>query len=272
MLFGAMNFPIRDLDEEAREISSLGFDYMELAMDPPCCEAWALRGRADHVRQRLSENGLGLVCHLPAFVSTADLTRRIREASLEESMEGLEVAAELDADMVVLHPAFVMGLGLLVKDLSQRYAVEALSSLIGKARALGVRVALENMFPQSGSMVTPEDFSPVMEAFPDLGIALDTGHANIQGGTERAVEFIRAYPTRICHLHASDNWGRRDDHLPLGAGTVDFRSVVAELRTIGYDGRVTFEVFSPDRDYLRISRAKFLRLWNEAPSPKLTAP
>lgn len=263
MLFGAMNFPIRDLGEEIREISSLGFDYLELAMDPPCCDADALRGRAPHLRQLLSENGLGLVCHLPAFVSTADLTRRIREASLEENMEGLEMAAALHAEIVVLHPAFLMGLGLLVKELSQRHAMEALSSVMEKARALGLTVALENMFPRSGSMISAQDFSPVMEMFPDLGITLDTGHANIKGGTKRAVEFIRAYPARIWHLHASDNWGRRDDHLPLGAGTVDFRSLVAELKTIGYDGRVTFEVFSPDRDYLRISREKFLRLWNE---------
>lgn len=263
MLFGAMNFPIKDLDEEIREISSLGFDYMELAMDPPRCDADALRHKVQDLRQRLSDNGLGLVCHLPAFVSTADLTRRIREASLEENKEGLEIAAALHADIVVLHPAFLMGLGLLVKELSQRHAMEALSCIMGKARALGLRVALENMFPRSGSMITPQDFSPVMEAFPDMGITLDTGHANIKGGTKRAVEFIRAYPERIWHLHASDNWGRRDDHLPLGAGTVDFRSLVAELKAIGYDERVTFEVFSPDRDYLRISQEKFLRLWEE---------
>lgn len=263
MLFGAMNFPIRELDGELREFSSLGFDYVELAMDPPCCDADALRGKVPHLRQRLSEEGLGLVCHLPAFVSTADLTRRIREASLEENMEGLELAAALHADMVVLHPAFSMGLGLLVKEFSQRHAMDALSSVMEKARALRLRVALENMFPRSGSMITPQDFSPVMEAFPDLGITLDTGHAHIEGGTKRAVEFIRAYPERIWHLHASDNWGKRDDHLPLGAGTVDFRSLVAELKTIGYDERVTLEVFSPDRDYLRISREKFLRLWNE---------
>ncbi len=144
MLFGAMNFPVRNLDEEIRELASLGFDYLELAMDPPCCDADALRDRSPQLRQRLSENALGLVCHLPAFVSTADLTRRIREASLEENMEGLEIAAALHAELVVLHPAFLMGLGLLVKDLSQRHAMEALSSVMGRARALGLRVALEN--------------------------------------------------------------------------------------------------------------------------------
>jgi hypothetical protein len=35
MLYGAMNFPIRPILEELEAISGLGFDYLELAMDPP---------------------------------------------------------------------------------------------------------------------------------------------------------------------------------------------------------------------------------------------
>ena len=35
MKFGAMNFPVLDVLDELKKIKSLGFDYMELAMDPP---------------------------------------------------------------------------------------------------------------------------------------------------------------------------------------------------------------------------------------------
>jgi len=35
MLYGAMNFPVRSILQELETISRLGFDYLELTMDPP---------------------------------------------------------------------------------------------------------------------------------------------------------------------------------------------------------------------------------------------
>ena len=43
MLYGAMNFPVRPFLDELEIFSSLGFDYLELAMDPP----WGGYGRGD---------------------------------------------------------------------------------------------------------------------------------------------------------------------------------------------------------------------------------
>ena len=44
--------------------------------------------------------------------------------------------------------------------------------------------------------------------------------------------------------------------LPVGAGTVNFSEIVNALKNIGYDDTITLEVFSKDRDYLKISREK----------------
>jgi len=33
------------------------------------------------------------------------------------------------------------------------------------------------------------------------------------------------------------------------------------LKKTGFDGTVTFEVFTPDREYLRLSREKFDQIW-----------
>ena len=35
MRYGAMNFPVRPVLQELKEIANLGFDYVELVMDPP---------------------------------------------------------------------------------------------------------------------------------------------------------------------------------------------------------------------------------------------
>ena len=35
MIYGAMNFPVMPVVEEIQTFAELGFDYLELAMDPP---------------------------------------------------------------------------------------------------------------------------------------------------------------------------------------------------------------------------------------------
>jgi len=88
-------------------------------------------------------------------------------------------------------------------------------------------------------------------------LTLDTGHAHMADATDRmALEFIEKFGHRIGHIHANDNFGLEDAHLPIGAGTIDFQAVVEGLKAKGYDDTMTLEVFSKDRDYLKISRQK----------------
>ncbi len=261
MFYGAMNFPLRDLEEEIQAFSSLGFDFLELAMDAPKGLPALIWEHRERILGLLKECSLGLVAHLPTFVWPADLTPRIRKASLEECLEGLRLASYLEAHCVVMHPGSFLGLGNLAKDLSTQAALESLDTLLKEAASLGLPVGLENMFPRGGWLVTAKDFAPVMERFPSLGITLDVAHAFIGGGLQRVQEFLNGYAERILHLHLSDNWGERDEHLPIGAGRVPYAKVVEALKACDYQGWATFEVFSPDRDYLRISRQKFQQMW-----------
>jgi sugar phosphate isomerase/epimerase len=267
--YGAMNFPIRPVLEEIELVSRMGFDYVELTMDPPQAHHASLSRDAAKIRDALERSWLGLVCHLPSFVSTADLTPGLRRASVREMEDSLRVASDLGALKVVLHPSFVVGLGVLVPDQVREYARESLEAAVGKADRLGLTVCLENMFPASNSLVRPEDFVPVFQTFPNLRLTLDIGHAHV-GSTDgsRFLAFVAAFPDRLAHVHASDNSGRGDDHLPIGAGMIDYARAARALRRIGYDQTVTLEVFSRDRDYLRISREKLDRLLSESCSPE----
>jgi sugar phosphate isomerase/epimerase len=257
MLYGVMNFPIRPVIEELEAISGLGFDYLELAMDPPQAHYRTVHQQKEVLLKALDRCNMGLVCHLPTFVSTADLTDSLRQASLNEVLESLEVAAELRALKVVLHPSIIMGLSVFVMDKARQYALKSLEATVEKANHLGLCLCIENMFPQSHSLVDPEDFVEIFEKFPTLKLTLDTGHAHIQSkGDKKTLDFIEMFSDRIGHVHANDNFGRRDDHLPIGAGTIDFPKIMKALKAIGYDDTVTLEVFSKDRDYLRVSRDK----------------
>ena len=142
-------------------------------------------------------------------------------------------------------------------DQEREYALRSLDVIVEKANNLGLCLCIENMFPQSPSLVDPEDFVEIFERFPTLKLTLDTGHAHIRGrGGKKTLDFIERFYDRIGHIHANDNFGNEDSHLPIGTGTIDFQGIIKALKGIGYDGTITLEVFSRDRDYVRISREK----------------
>jgi len=263
MLYGAMNFPVMPIIIELEEIKRLGFDYLELAMDPPQAHHKMILEQKEKLLRVLDDFKMGLVCHLPTFVSTADLTESMREASLNEVLESVKVAADLHALKAVLHPSFIGGLSVFVMDQARQYAFKSMETIVEKADKLGLCLCIENMFPRSNSLVTPDDFIGVFEMFPTLKMTFDTGHANMGSrGVDRALGFIERFHDRIEHIHANDNFGKEDNHIPVGTGTVDFPRVVKALKGIGYDKTITLEVFSRDRDYLRISREKLESMFN----------
>ena len=257
MLYGAMNFPVRPVLKELEAISELKFDYLELTMDPPYAHYKMIQQQKKRLLKALDRHNMELLCHLPAFVSTADLTHSLREASLDEVLKSLNVAAELGCLKAVLHPSYLLGLSVFVMDKAREYALKSLDVIMEKADQLGLLLCIENLFPKTHSLVEPEDFTEIFEKFPSLKLTLDTGHAHIEdkGGT-RALGFIKKFPDRIGHIHASDNFGKEDNHLPVGAGTVNFPEIIKALKEIEYDDTITLEVFSRDRDYLKISRDK----------------
>lgn len=262
MLYGGMNFPIRPILQEIEEIASLGFDYLELAMDPPRAHFGMIQQQRDEILKALDRYSMGLICHLPTFVSTADLTDSLRKTSLDEVLQSLDVAADLRPLKVVLHPSHIGGLSVLVMDQAKERAWRSLEATVERADQLGVSLCVENMFPRFNFLIEPEDFGPVLESFPSLKLTLDTGHAHIGSrGGKRTLEFIERFAHRIGHIHANDNFGKEDNHLPIGAGTIDFPKVVKLLKERGYDNTITLEVFSPDRDYLKISRDKLAALF-----------
>ncbi|MBU1564597.1 MAG: sugar phosphate isomerase/epimerase [Proteobacteria bacterium] len=263
MQFGAMNFPVLPVLDEIDSFARLGFDYLELAMDPPMAHHSNLSAEKKEISKALKKNGLGLVCHLPTFLTTADLTDSLRRASVAEMLLSLHVAAELGAKKVVLHPSMVGGMGAFVLAKVKGYAFDFLSEMVVVSRRLDVAICLENMFPRNLLGVEPDDFEEFFRVFPSLKLTLDTGHANItdpKGGCLK--KLVKRFGKQIGHLHFSDNQGKRDDHLAVGEGTVNFPELVRSLKAIGYDDTLTLEVFDQDRGKLVASREQLKILFS----------
>jgi sugar phosphate isomerase/epimerase len=261
MKYGAMNFPIKPLLKEIEAIGELGFDYVEVTMDPPEATPQKILSQKRSITKLLDRYGMGITGHLPTFVWPADLYESMRKVALQEIFDALESGAELGIEKMVLHPGVITGLGKLVMDRAKRYGMEAIENVLKKSISLGITLCLENMFPQAHFLFKPSEFAPVFDKFPELRLTLDIGHANLGGGKNKSSEFIQRYGYRIGHVHVNDNFGKEDNHLPIGAGIIDFESILRELKETEYDETMTLEVFSRDRDYLRISKEKIKGMW-----------
>jgi sugar phosphate isomerase/epimerase len=261
MFFGAMNFPVNPVLEEIEIFARLGFDYLELAMDPPMAHHQVIAGQRTAIVKSLEKHNLGLVCHLPTFLSTADLADTIRQASLAEMLQSLEVAAILGAKKVVLHPSMVFGMGGFVLETVKEHALAFVSTMVSAAQRLNITICLENMMPRNMLGVEPDYFVEIFREFPSLALTLDTGHANMgDPGGHRLKQLVTRFGDRLGHVHVSDNQGVYDDHLPVGSGTVNFSAFIHALKKSGYDETITLEVFVDNRQMLLDSRDRLQNL------------
>lgn len=261
MRFGAMNFPVVPILEEIEIFGRLGMDFLELAMDPPQAHANKVRQHKKEIVGALSRMNMGLACHLPTFVYTAHLSDAIRKACVDEVIVSLETAADLGAEKIVVHPGYIDGLAVHVQDYALSLAMESLGTIYDRSKALGIVLCVENMFPRVGPYVDPDDFDPIFQAFPDLKLVLDTGHANIGDPFgQRVMSFISRFADRLEHLHLSDNSGHMDEHLSIGRGCIDFESLASALGQVNYDKTITLEIFEQDRTALVNSRMVFEKM------------
>jgi sugar phosphate isomerase/epimerase len=257
MLIGAMNHPARDLGRELDWIASLGFDFVDLTLEPPAAASWRVDPAA--IRASLDRLGLAAVGHTAYYLPLASGIDEIRRAALVELRRCVDVFAAIGVRWMNVHPdrhapmhdrAFFVAKNL-----------ETLGALLPYAEDRGVGLMIENL---PGDFNSRRQLGDLLDPLPALGLHLDIGHANLMVGESTVDELVDAYGDRIRHVHLHDNKGGGADlHLPLGAGTVDFRHALRRLRGVGYDGTITLEVFTPDEHHLSYSRDLLRRAWAE---------
>jgi sugar phosphate isomerase/epimerase len=253
-----MNNPARPVADELRFAAEAGFDFVDLTLEPPA--TWP--PDVDRLRRALDASGLPAVGHTAWFLPIASPFDGVRRAAQAALREAIDAFAELGVRVVNVHPDH-RSAPASAADLRERNA-RAIEALSAHAVRRGVVLAVENMGPGFGSA---DDLTAVLAAAPDARFHLDIGHANLvaEPGGERAIgPLLDALGDRLVHVHASDNTGDADRHLPLGAGTIDWPTVVRRLHATGYDGTVTLEVFSAERRHLLTSLELWRAWWRAA--------
>lgn len=268
MLIGAMNHPAHDIVREIEWIGTMGFDFVDLTLEPPLASARRINVPA--IAAALKAHELDVVGHTAYYLPLCSPFESLRRAAVEELKLCLRVFAGVGARWMNLHPdrqapfherKFVI-----------ERNVQTIRELLPLAEELGMGLMIENL---PGSFNTTRQLSELMDQVPQLGLHLDIGHANLLTDYNTTDELLATFGKRLRHVHLHDNKGGSADlHLPLGAGTLDIAHYVHSLQAARYDGTITLEVFTPDRHFLDYSRQALRKLWTaQAPraAPKVPA-
>lgn len=258
MLIGAMNHPARDVLREIDWMAELQLDFVDLTLEPPAAASW--RVDAGAIRGALERWNMSVVGHTAFYLPMASPFESVRKAAVSEFRHCLEMFSRVGAKVMNLHPdrhapmhdrAFYIAGN-----------IRSLRDLLPQAQDLGVELMIENL---PGDFNSRGQLGEILDAVPEVGLHLDIGHANLLVPHNTTEEILDAYGSRLRHVHLHDNKGGHADlHLPLGTGTVDVPRAVTALQRCGFDGTITLEVFSPDRNHFIYSRDLLRRVWQEA--------
>jgi len=273
MRIGYVTNSIADVDplDAIPLLAELGYGSLAITLDHHTIDPCADDRTARIARWRDALAAAGMRCvvetgarhlldprrkHEPTFVS-ADRAGRDRRRDF--TRRAIDVAVALGADCVstwsgVVHDA-------VDAEAAWGRLTAALGPVLDHAAAAGVPLGFE---PEPGMFVDSVARCAALHerlaGHPALALTLDTGHTECMGEWP-AAGVLRAWPGRLVNVHVDDMLACRHEHLPLGAGAVDFVGLFAALAEAGYAGGLHVELPRQSQRWLETARlsAEFLR-------------
>ncbi|MFF0260472.1 sugar phosphate isomerase/epimerase family protein [Streptomyces microflavus] len=176
-----------------------------------------------------------------------------RAAALDDNRRAIDEAAALTTDTLVLVSG---GLPPGSRDLygARERVAEALAELAPYAAERGVRLAIEPLHPMFASdrcvVSTLAQALDIAERFPaeQVGVVIDTYH--VWWDDRAPAQIARAGAGGRIHSFQLADWitplpaGVLLGRGQLGEGSVDFRTLRAEVEAAGFDGPIEVEIFN----------------------------
>lgn len=250
-----------DAHRALEEMSTLGFKHVELGGVGEENLKAVYDARAD-LKQRCEDLGLAVVNFCPVLPDLVHPEKARRVHALDLFKVGVETAGFLGCELVqsisATPPLTFVGSTPYRDALTygERYRVKVdpdfrwedvwgwLTDSIGacadEADRAGLRLCME---PRVGEIISNTDaLLRLLEAVDsdNFGAVLDTGHLNAQ--KEILPLSVEKLAGRIHYVHASDNDGQTNQHMPPGTGTVDWDGMFLALKKHEFSGYVAVDV------------------------------
>lgn len=223
-----------------------GYDYVEVMLDGAGARD-RLAPRRDELRTALSDRGVDCTVHLPfGSIDPGSPFDAVRSGAVAELEAHLDLASALGATKATVHPTTDAWAPAHDDETVGDAIVESVRHLDGYAADRDVELVAENI--PKGRF----DTNGIDELLDRTAVSmcLDTGHARVDGRDDGGIAaLIDAHADRISHFHLNDVRGPSDEHLPIGAGFVDFERLFRALPD-DWTGTLSAEVFTHDAGYL----------------------
>lgn len=206
LLSARMNFLLNRRLQPEVACQEVSVDQLDLAQMEGCAK-------------QLAERGLATTVHAPFNgFNPGSSKKRLRKTANQMCRQSLELANALNASLIVFHPGIPYQASEKVQDNWLKNALEFWPPYIEQANLQGTIITIENIYERS-SEIFQQLFAEL--GSENFGHCFDIGHWNIfsEQSLESWFERLGSY---IKHLHLHDNRGESDQHLPLGAGQIDF--------------------------------------------------
>ena len=179
---------------------------------------------------------------------------KVREATLSRFNQMLRLAQVVKPECIVFHSGYEKWKYGLATNLWLQKSLETWRPLNEKAKSIGSKIAIENIFEDS-----PENLKELMKEMDsdNFGICFDTGHCNLFSKVP-LTDWTDSLGPYIVELHLHDNDRSADQHLPIGDGSFDFRSLFSSIKS-NMTVIHTIEAHSPEHVLKSISRLDELR-------------
>lgn len=243
----AMNNPFRSLENEMEFIKGCGADGMELSIEPP--EAYLSEAKA--AAKRLKE--FCPIGHTRYDLQFGSPNETIRGNALKKFEQALDVFEKIGITLVNFHPH--SDETNTPRSVVHQKNIESLRTACDMGQKRGITIMIENQKP----FPMAEEYEEIFKQVPEAMLLLDIAHAIYLGGMSNVENFIKNHASKIAHIHLCDNRGKFDDHLYLGKGSIDLRTILPMIIENTPDTvNFTLEPFMVDDDLdgLRLASQK----------------
>ena len=252
MKIGFPNNPRRNIISEIEWIGKNNFDFIDLFLEED--EATPDRINVAKVLEKIKEYDLDTVGHTAWYLPIGSPVRIIRNAALEEAKRYFEIFCRLETKYVTIHANWPGGMFSAREGIG--FQVESLINLVKLAGEFNINLMYE---PVDSAEDSINNVTTILREVPGLYLHIDLGHANLHGRKPEHV--IKELHQKLMHIHLHDNARNMDLHLPMGCGIIDWEETIKTLKRY-YNGTITLEIFSRDRDYVLLSRDKLKKYWD----------
>ena len=197
--------------------------------------------------KRLMKNDIEVVLHLPHGYYSDLCNEDEHEAILQRFKNAIDYSKQFKVNKLTLH------LGAVVRDGVKKDRDSLIEKSIENVKILSdycypANLMIENMPGKNEIGFSPEEIEYIIKKSnrSNVKFILDFGHAHVSGYSVK--EYMDHLHKYLYHLHISDNDSTRDQHKPIGSGTIDFEDAFKKIQP--YDELYCLEIIYKTKDDL----------------------